>query len=97
MTSAFDPRVTFPIRPGIRLLDGPVTDAMEATSLTYNMAFIDIYVCSWGPQDDGATVDGPLSLTARALRLGTHEARLSSPPGFTRPSVRRQAGRVNPS
>nr|XP_040020160.1 furin-like protease kpc-1 isoform X2 [Gasterosteus aculeatus aculeatus] len=60
---------------GIRLLDGPVTDAMEATSLTYNMAFIDIYVCSWGPQDDGATVDGPLSLTARALRLGTHEGR----------------------
>uniref|UniRef100_A0AAQ4PL92 P/Homo B domain-containing protein n=1 Tax=Gasterosteus aculeatus aculeatus TaxID=481459 RepID=A0AAQ4PL92_GASAC len=63
---------------GIRLLDGPVTDAMEATSLTYNMAFIDIYVCSWGPQDDGATVDGPLSLTARALRLGTHEVTVTN-------------------
>ncbi|XP_035986198.1 proprotein convertase subtilisin/kexin type 5-like [Fundulus heteroclitus] len=34
---------------GIRLLAGNVTDAMEATALTYNMHFIDIYVCSWGP------------------------------------------------
>ncbi|KAM8869955.1 neuroendocrine convertase 1-like isoform 2-T2 [Spinachia spinachia] len=60
---------------GIRLLDGPVTDAMEATSLTYNMAFIDIYVCSWGPRDNGATMDGPHSLTAQALRLGTNKGR----------------------
>lgn len=46
--------VTFSIRPGIRLLDGSVTDAMEATALTFNIHFIDIYVCSWGPRDDGA-------------------------------------------
>nr|XP_010777431.1 PREDICTED: PC3-like endoprotease variant B [Notothenia coriiceps] len=52
---------------------------MEATALTFNMHFIDIYVCSWGPRDDGAEIDGPHRLTARALRLGTHEARLSSP------------------
>lgn len=71
--------VTFWIRPGIRLLAGSVTDAMEATALTFNMHFIDIYVCSWGPRDDGAEMDGPHSLTARALRQGTHEARLSSP------------------
>ncbi|XP_075952570.1 proprotein convertase subtilisin/kexin type 4-like isoform X2 [Anarhichas minor] len=60
---------------GIRLLYGPVTDAMEATALTFNIHFIDIYVCSWGPQDDGATMDGPHSLTARALRLGAHKGR----------------------
>ncbi|XP_056300760.1 neuroendocrine convertase 1-like [Pseudoliparis swirei] len=36
---------------------------------------IHIYVCSWGPRDDGATVDGPQSLTARALRLGAHKGR----------------------
>ncbi|XP_034384395.1 neuroendocrine convertase 1-like [Cyclopterus lumpus] len=60
---------------GIRLLGGSVTDAMEATALTFNIHFIDIYVCSWGPRDDGATVDGPHGLTARALRLGAHEGR----------------------
>lgn len=71
--------VTFWIHPGIRLLDGSVTDAMEATALTFNIPFIDIYVCSWGPRDNGAAMDGPHSLTAQALRLGTHKARLSSP------------------
>ncbi|KAF1387434.1 hypothetical protein PFLUV_G00078650 [Perca fluviatilis] len=60
---------------GIRLLDGSVTDAMEATALTFNIPFIDIYVCSWGPRDDGAAMDGPHSLTAQALRLGTRKGR----------------------
>ncbi|XP_041842874.1 proprotein convertase subtilisin/kexin type 4-like [Melanotaenia boesemani] len=60
---------------GIRLLDGSVTDAMEATALTYNIHFIDIYVCSWGPRDDGAEMDGPHRLTEQALRLGTHKGR----------------------
>ncbi|XP_039868909.1 neuroendocrine convertase 1-like isoform X2 [Simochromis diagramma] len=63
---------------GIRLLDGSVTDAMEATALTFNIHFIDIYVCSWGPRDDGAEMDGPQSLTEQALRLGAHKAQLSS-------------------
>ncbi|XP_013878840.1 furin-like protease kpc-1 [Austrofundulus limnaeus] len=60
---------------GIRLLDGKVTDAMEATALTYNMHLIDIYVCSWGPRDNGAEMDGPHPLTAQALQLGTHKGR----------------------
>ncbi|XP_023266296.1 proprotein convertase subtilisin/kexin type 4-like [Seriola lalandi dorsalis] len=60
---------------GIRLLNGSVTDAMEATALTFNMQFIDMYVCSWGPRDDGAEMDGPHSLTERALRLGAHKGR----------------------
>lgn len=52
-------------------MDGPVTDAMEAAALTFNFHFIDIYVCSWGPRDDGAEMDGPHVLTEQALRLGT--------------------------
>ncbi|XP_070690897.1 proprotein convertase subtilisin/kexin type 4-like [Pempheris klunzingeri] len=60
---------------GIRLLAGSVTDAMEATALTFNIHFIDIYVCSWGPRDDGAEMDGPHSLTKRALQLGTCKGR----------------------
>lgn len=68
--------LTFSIRPGIRLLGSYVTDAMEATALTFNIHFIDIYVCSWGPPDNGVALDGPKSLTEQALRLGTQKARL---------------------
>uniref|UniRef100_UPI003AABD16D endoprotease bli-like n=1 Tax=Centroberyx gerrardi TaxID=166262 RepID=UPI003AABD16D len=60
---------------GIRLLDGSVNDAMEATALTFNIHFIDIYVCCWGPRDDGAEMGGPGSLTEQALWLGTHKGR----------------------
>lgn len=70
--------MTFSIRPGIRLLDGSVADAMEATALTFSIHFIDIYVCSRGPRDDGAEMDGPNSLTKQALRRETHKAKLSS-------------------
>ncbi|KAJ7985099.1 hypothetical protein DPEC_G00348560 [Dallia pectoralis] len=60
---------------GIRLLDGMVTDSMEATSLTFNNDFIDVYVCCWGPRDDGQEMAGPGRLTQKALRLGTHKGR----------------------
>uniref|UniRef100_A0A915DJ02 P/Homo B domain-containing protein n=1 Tax=Ditylenchus dipsaci TaxID=166011 RepID=A0A915DJ02_9BILA len=33
---------------GIRMLDGDVTDAVEATSLSHNFQHIDIYSASWG-------------------------------------------------
>ncbi|XP_043925907.1 PC3-like endoprotease variant B [Protopterus annectens] len=60
---------------GIRLLDGPVTDAMEATSLTYNNDYIDIYSCCWGPKDNGKKMGGPGILTKKALRLGAEKGR----------------------
>ncbi|XP_019896932.2 neuroendocrine convertase 1 isoform X2 [Esox lucius] len=60
---------------GIRLLDGKVTDSMEATSLTFNNDFIDVYVCCWGPRDDGQEMTGPGRLTQKALMLGTHKGR----------------------
>ena len=41
------------------MLDGDVTDAVEARSLSLNNQHIDIYSASWGPDDDGRTVDGP--------------------------------------
>ena len=44
---------------GVRMLDGDVTDAVEARSLSLNNQHIDIYSASWGPDDDGRTVDGP--------------------------------------
>ncbi|XP_052348612.1 neuroendocrine convertase 1-like [Oncorhynchus keta] len=56
---------------GIRLLDGTVTDSMEATSLTFNNDFIDVYVCCWGPRDDGQEMAGPGTLTQKALSIHT--------------------------
>uniref|UniRef100_A0AAZ3Q4A2 P/Homo B domain-containing protein n=1 Tax=Oncorhynchus tshawytscha TaxID=74940 RepID=A0AAZ3Q4A2_ONCTS len=44
---------------GIRMLDGDVTDVVEAKSLGVRPDYIDIYSASWGPDDDGKTVDGP--------------------------------------
>ncbi|XP_072332746.1 PC3-like endoprotease variant B isoform X2 [Scyliorhinus torazame] len=60
---------------GIRILDGKVTDALEAASLTYNNNYIDIYCCCWGPKDNGRKFDGPRSLTTRALRDGAEKGR----------------------
>ena len=34
------------------MLDGILTDAIEATSLSYNRNYIDIYSCSWGKIKD---------------------------------------------
>ncbi len=52
------------------MLDGDVTDAVEARSLSYNSQHIDIYSASWGPDDDGKTVDGPGELATRAFIEG---------------------------
>jgi furin len=55
---------------GIRMLDGEVTDLVEATALSYNRDYIDIYSASWGPDDDGKTVDGPGFLALKAIEDG---------------------------
>ncbi|KAE9420589.1 hypothetical protein Angca_003913 [Angiostrongylus cantonensis] len=60
---------------GIRMLDGDVTDAVEAASLGHNSDYIDIYSASWGPDDDGRTVDGPAKLTRAAFERGIREGR----------------------
>ncbi|XP_005107019.1 PC3-like endoprotease variant B [Aplysia californica] len=60
---------------GVRILDGPVTDALEAEALTFNNKYIDIYSSSWGPNDDGATMEGPRLLALEALRKGVTEGR----------------------
>ena len=56
---------------GVRMLDGDVTDAVEAQSLSLNPQIIDIYSASWGPDDDGQTVDGPGKLAKIAFLNGT--------------------------
>uniref|UniRef100_A0A0K2T2H0 furin n=1 Tax=Lepeophtheirus salmonis TaxID=72036 RepID=A0A0K2T2H0_LEPSM len=55
---------------GIRILDGRIFDSLEAQALSYNRDYIDIYSASWGPDDNGATVDGPGVLAKQALEDG---------------------------
>ncbi|VDD75397.1 unnamed protein product [Mesocestoides corti] len=60
---------------GVRMLDGDVTDAMESRSLGHNLQHIDVYSASWGPEDDGRTVDGPGKLARMAFRNGILKGR----------------------
>ncbi len=52
------------------MLDGPVTDSLEAKSLSLNNQHIDIYSASWGPTDNGQEVEGPDPLAKQALENG---------------------------
>ncbi|XP_077976879.1 neuroendocrine convertase 2-like [Glandiceps talaboti] len=60
---------------GIRLLDGPVTDAIEAAALSYHNNIIDIYSCCWGPTDDGETFEGAGEEAMAAIEGGITKGR----------------------
>uniref|UniRef100_A0A6Q2ZMY3 Neuroendocrine convertase 1 n=1 Tax=Esox lucius TaxID=8010 RepID=A0A6Q2ZMY3_ESOLU len=60
---------------GIRMLDGIVTDAIEASSIGFNPDHVDIYSASWGPNDDGKTVEGPGRLASKAFEYGIQKGR----------------------
>jgi proprotein convertase subtilisin/kexin type 2 len=56
------------------MLDQPyMTDLIEANSMGHEPNLIDIYSASWGPTDDGRTVDGPRNATMRAIVRGVNE------------------------
>lgn len=55
---------------GIVLLDGKTDDELEARALTHAYDLVDIYGGSWGPKDDGKTVDGPGVLGQMAFDKG---------------------------
>ncbi|XP_064649992.1 furin-like protease kpc-1 isoform X3 [Lineus longissimus] len=67
---AFDAKIG-----GVRMLDGDVTDSVEAKSLSLSPQHIQIYSASWGPDDDGRTVDGPAYLASRAFSSGVNTGR----------------------
>lgn len=60
---------------GVRMLDGDVTDSVEAQSLSHNPQHIHVYSASWGPDDDGRTVDGPATLARKAFFDGITKGR----------------------
>jgi kexin len=60
---------------GIRILSKPIDDVDEAAAINYGYQKNDIYSCSWGPIDDGATMDAPGILIRRAMANGIQKGR----------------------
>ncbi|KAL4865709.1 hypothetical protein BDV12DRAFT_146442 [Aspergillus spectabilis] len=67
---AYDSRVS-----GIRILSGAIDDTDEAAAINYAYQQNDIYSCSWGPPDDGATMEQPGVLIKRAMVNGVQKGR----------------------
>ena len=44
---------------------------MEALAFEYKREYIDIYSCSWGPEDTGWAMEGPEELARDQLEEGT--------------------------
>jgi subtilisin family serine protease len=60
---------------GVRLISGPVSDAMEALALSHASESADIYSNSWGPTDDGKHLSRPGSLTTDTIQTMTDVGR----------------------
>lgn len=74
---------------GIRMLDQPfMTDIIEASSISHMPQIIDIYSASWGPTDDGKTVDGPRELTLQAMADGVNKVNWNHIRSWNRKSIR---------
>ena len=59
-----------PLIAGVRMLDGKATDALEASSLGFQLQYVDVFSNCWGPKDDGKTFGKPGPLAAKALKRG---------------------------
>ncbi|KAF7338016.1 PHOMO B domain-containing protein [Mycena venus] len=60
---------------GVRILSGPISDADEAASLNYGFQNVSIYSCSWGPPDNGKSMEGPGYLIKKAVVNGINNGR----------------------
>ncbi|XP_008475999.1 neuroendocrine convertase 1-like isoform X2 [Diaphorina citri] len=60
---------------GVKLLDGETTDLIESKALQFGLDKVDIYSGSWGPPDDGKSMDGPGKLSKAAIDRGIREGR----------------------
>lgn len=60
---------------GIRILSGTLTVADEAAAINYEFHKNHIFSCSWGPRDDGRTMDAPPKLAAEAFKKGIVDGR----------------------
>ena len=60
---------------GIRILSKAISDADEAEALIYKMQHNQIYSCSWGPPDDGRSMEAPGILIRRAMLQAVQQGR----------------------
>ncbi|KAI3654509.1 hypothetical protein MP228_000563 [Amoeboaphelidium protococcarum] len=60
---------------GIRLISEDPTDSAEGAALTYQYQRNHIYSSSWGPSDDGRSIDGPGRLGQLAFEEGVTNGR----------------------
>ncbi|RKP08215.1 peptidase S8/S53 domain-containing protein, partial [Thamnocephalis sphaerospora] len=60
---------------GIRILSKEITDVDEALSLNYGYQDNHIYSCSWGPPDDGQSMEGPHDIVEKAIVNGVENGR----------------------
>jgi kexin len=67
---AYDSKVA-----GIRILSKLISDADEAIAMNYDFQHNQIYSCSWGPPDDGKSMDAPGILIRRAMLNGVQNGR----------------------
>ncbi|KHN94698.1 kexin-like protease [Metarhizium album ARSEF 1941] len=60
---------------GIRILSAVISDEDEAKALMYKNDKNQIYSCSWGPSDDGRTMEAPSVLIRRAMLTSIQKGR----------------------
>ncbi|KAL0581105.1 pheromone processing endoprotease [Marasmius crinis-equi] len=60
---------------GVRILSGPISDVDEAAALNYGFQNVSIYSCSWGPPDNGQSMEGPSQLIKKAVLNGINNGR----------------------
>ncbi|KAK8861683.1 hypothetical protein IAR55_002506 [Kwoniella newhampshirensis] len=60
---------------GVRILSAPISDADEAAALNYAYQLNDIYSCSWGPPDDGKSMEAPEGIILKAMVNGVQNGR----------------------
>lgn len=60
---------------GIRILSNDLTAQSEASAFVYALHRNDIYSCSFGPEDNGKTIQEPPKMVQEAFKIGTREGR----------------------
>lgn len=60
---------------GIRILSASISDADEASALNFGYQSNDIYSCSWGPPDDGRSMEAPSKLIYKSMLNGVQNGR----------------------
>jgi kexin len=60
---------------GVRILSAPIADVDEAEAVLYKLQDNHIFSCSWGPPDDGKTMDAPGILIKRAMQKAIQQGR----------------------